>query len=274
METTQNWGVTVWGTRGAVPMAEAAFLEYGGNTSCISVCCGSELVVFDAGSGIVRLGRALTDHSRPERIHIFISHLHLDHIQGLVGFQPLYDPAADIHFYGEARDGADLRALMGRVFGPPYWPLDVGDCSAKLTFHEIGPDVQFALAEGLSVRTLRSCHPNQSLIYRLDGQGRSIVYTLDCELTDGIAPVLAGFAQGCGLLVWDANFAESDLRKGWGHSTWKQGLGLAHAAGAAQVLMTHYDRSYTDAFLEQQEQLAKQESDRCVFAREGMEIVL
>ena len=274
MKTIRNWTVTVQGTRGAVPMAEAAFLKYGGNTSCISACCGSELVVFDAGSGIIRLDSALKGYDRPEQIHILISHLHLDHIQGLAGFRPLRDPTADIHLYGEARDGVSFHTQLDRMFGPPYWPVGLEDCQAQLTIHEIGPDTQFFPAEGLSVRTLRSCHPDQSLIYRLDGRGRSIVYTLDCELTGGIAPVLTDFAQGCDLLIWDANFTEADLQKGWGHSTWEQGLDIARAAGAARVLMTHYNRSYTDAFLQEQEQLAKQKSDTCIFAREGMEIVL
>lgn len=274
MKPAENWTVTVWGTRGAVPTARADHLEYGGNTSCVSVCCGGELVVFDAGTGITQLDAARPAGRQGKRVHLLFSHLHLDHVQGLVGFPLLQDPSVDLHLYGEARDGMGLRAQLDRLFGPPYWPVGLSDSRAGITVHEIGPGAQFAPAEGLSVRTLRSCHPNRSLIYRLDGQGRSVVYTLDCELTDGFAPGLTDFARGCDLLVWDANFAGADLRMGWGHSTWEQGLEIARAAGAARVLMTHYDRSYTDAFLAQQEHLARQQSDRCVFAREGMEIVL
>lgn len=303
MGTAENWTVTVWGTRGAIPTAGADFLEYGGNTSCISVCCGGELVVFDAGTGIAQLDAAglraaCPNTDRPDtaepaahlnttqpgaappaaqpvkHVHLFLSHLHLDHVQGLIGFPLLQDPSAELHLYGEARDGMGLRAWLDRLFGPPYWPVSLDDSRAGITIREIGPDTQFSPAPGLSVRTLRSCHPNQSLIYRLDGPGRSIVYTPDCELTDDIAPRLTDFARGCDLLVWDANFSEADLQKGWGHSTWQQGLAIARAAGAARVLMTHYDRSYTDAFLARQEHLAKQESNQCVFAREGMEIVL
>ena len=289
MRSAENWSVTVWGARGAVPAAGAEFLEYGGNTSCISVCCGGTLVVFDAGSGIMQLGAALPDAASPDaappdaalpdarpdnRVHLFFSHLHLDHVGGLIGFPLLRDAAAEVCLYGEARDGLGLRAQLDRLFGPPYWPVGLDSAAAKLTFREIGPDMQLPLVKGLSVRTLRSCHPNQSLIYRLDGMGRSVVYTPDCELTDSIAPRLADFARDCDLLIWDANFAGADLRPGWGHSTWQQGLDLARAAGAARVLMTHYDRSYTDAFLQKQERLAKQQSSACMFAREGMEIVL
>ena len=272
MKTTQDWTVTVRGTRGAVPMADPAFLEYGGNTSCVSVRCGGELVVFDAGSGLLSLGSA--PETGGGRIHILLSHLHLDHIQGLVGFQPLYDPNADVRLYGEARGGTSFRAQLDRIFGPPYWPLGLEDGRARVDVREIGPGEPFSLSEGLRVRTFRSCHPDGSLIYRLEGQGRSIVYTLDCELTAGLAPRLADFARDCDLLIWDANFTEADLQKGWGHSTWAQGLEMARASGAARVLMTHYDRSYTDAFLREQERLAREKWDTCVFAREGMELVL
>lgn len=334
MRSAETWRVTVWGTRGAIPAAGAEFLEYGGNTSCVSVCCGGVPVVFDAGSGIAQLnaprlngarlsiaqlndtqldddrpngarlngarlnGARLNDirlndarlngarsddarlsAARPDGwagkcVHLLLSHMHLDHIGGLIGFPLLCDPAAELCLYGEARDGLGLRAWLDRLFGPPYWPVGLDSCRAKITVREIGPDMQFSPANGLSVRTLRSCHPNQSLIYRLDGPGHSVVYTLDCELTEELAPRLAEFARGCDLLIWDANYAGADLQPGWGHSTWQQGLDLARTAGAARVLMTHYDRSYTDTFLRQQERLAKQQSDACMFAREGMEIVL
>lgn len=182
----------------------------------------------------------------------------------------MYYPAMELHLYGEARSGMSFRAQLERLIGPPYWPLGLEGHGARLVFHEIRAGESVFLAEGLRVQTLRGCHPGQSLIYRLEGQGRSVVYTLDCELTEGLAPGLTEFARDCDLLVWDANFTPADLKKGWGHSTWEQGLELGRAAGAKTVLMTHYHRAYTDAFLREQERLARQKSDKCVFAREGM----
>lgn len=268
----QTWTAAVWGTRGAVPVASAEFLEYGGNTSCISVDCGGELVIFDAGTGIIGLG------SRPagcgKRIHLLVSHLHLDHIAGLVGFQPLHDPAVEVHLYGEGRDGLSFQAQLGRVLNPPYWPVGPGDFQARVVFHEVGPGERFLLADGLAVDTLRGNHPNLSLIYRLEGAGKRVVYTLDCEMGDGMEGRLADFARGCDLLVWDANFTAADLRPGWGHSTWEQGAALGQEAGAALVLMTHFSHSYTDQFLQGQERLARAASPAVRFAREGMEIVL
>lgn len=274
MGSAENWTVTVWGPRGSFPAAKADFLEYGGNTSCISIRCGGKLVVFDAGSGIAQLDAAQLDAGAEKQIHILFSHMHLDHVQGLVGFSLLHDPAMEIHLYGEARGGLSFRTQLQRLIGLPYWPLGLEDFRASCVIHEIQAGDTVCLAEGLNVHTLRGCHPDQSLIYRLEGQGRSVVYALDCELTESLAPRLTEFARDCGLLLWDANFTAADLKKGWGHSTWEQGLELARAAGAARVLMTHYNRAYTDAFLREQELLAKQRSEACVFAREGMTIDL
>ena len=273
MKTTQNWTARVWGTRGAIPIAAANFLTYGGNTSCLSVDCG-ELMVFDAGSGIVRLGEELVEQGGPKRVHIWISHLHLDHILGLVGFPLLHDPSAEIHLYGERRGGLSFREQLECIFTPPYWPLSLADFQANIIFHEIEPGGAAFPAEGLTVYALRGCHPNHSLIYRLEGAGRSVVYTLDCELTAPMTSRLTEFARDCDLLVWDANFVTEDLQKGWGHSTWEQGIEVGRAAGAKKVLMTHFSHTYTDRFLEEQERLAQQKSGACAFAREGMVINL
>ncbi len=268
----QTWTAVVWGVRGAVPRASAEFLEYGGNTSCLSVDCGRELVIFDAGTGIIGLGSRLPVEGK--RIHLLISHLHLDHITGLAGFQPLHDPAAEIHLYGEGRDGLSLREQLGRVLGPPYWPVGPGEFQARVVFHEVEPGRRICLADGLTADALRGNHPNLSLIYRLEGMGKRLVHTLDCEMGDGMEERLAEFARGCNLLVWDANFTAADLRPGWGHSTWEQGVALGRTAGAELVLMTHYSHSYTDEFLREQERLARAASSAVCFAREGMEITL
>lgn len=100
----QNWKITVWGVRGSMPAASEEFLQYGGNTSCVSVDCGGFLAVFDAGTGLVQLGRRLKNSSI-KRIDLFFSHLHMDHVIGLYGFHPLHDPEMEIRLYGEAREG-------------------------------------------------------------------------------------------------------------------------------------------------------------------------
>lgn len=270
----QKWTVTVWGTRGSLPVASADFLEFGGNTSCVCVSCGGELVIFDAGSGIAGLSALLARRGGPKRLHLLISHLHLDHIIGLTGFQTLYDPSAELHLYGESRDGESILDRLGRVLNPPYWPVGPGQFRARIFVHDVEPGQRISLAEGLYVDALRGNHPDLSLIYRLEGMGRRVVYTLDCEMGDGMEGRLAEFSKNCDLLIWDATFIPGELKPGWGHSTWEQGAALGKRAGAKTVLMTHFSHRYNDTALRKQERLALAADPAVRFARERMELEL
>lgn len=265
-----TWRLSVWGVRGALPRSEGNFMEYGGNTSCFSLC-GSSPLIFDAGSGLTRLGEHLDD---VRRIDLLLSHAHLDHLIGLPGFSPLYKSGAEIHLYGEAGPDGSFRQRLAGLFRRPYWPVALAELPASLYFHELAPGESFPLDGGLTVSTLRGNHPGGSLLYRVDGEGWSVTYGLDCELDDILFPKLADFARGTSLLIWDANYAPGQKRAGWGHSTWEDGIALRCAAGAERVLMTHYDRTYNDAFLREQEKLACQTDSACQFAKEGMVLTL
>ena len=277
MEDT--WSVEIWGVRGAAPAAYRDFLEYGGNTSCISVDCCGEAVIFDAGTGLLELGRHLRKKGT-KRVHILLSHLHMDHICGLYGFPLFLDAGAEIHLYGGAEEGR-LRERLGAALGRPYWPYDATAFSARVEVHEILPESVFRIKRGkegdkaeLTVRTLAGNHPGGSLLYRLEEGERSIVYGLDCETDGRMSAALQAFARDGKLLIWDANFTDEDLGRcaGWGYSSWRQGMELGRAAGAGLVLMTHYSREYTDCFLRGQQELAEREDDICRFAKEGMVI--
>lgn len=277
----QAWKVKVWGVRGSFPTPSPDFLEYGGNTSCISLERGDHLVVLDAGSGFIGLGNHLPPES-PKRMDILFSHLHMDHCLGFFGCRLVHDPEMEIHLYGAAQEGRSFEQNLNALVRAPYWPIGLEDFPASIRIHEISPGDCFVLkgadgdSEDIKVRTLQGNHPNQSLLYRLEAGGESIVYGLDCELTEEIRPSLREFSRNCGLLIWDACFTQEDLAKhrGWGHSSWEQGISLGREAGAGTVLMTHYSSQYTDALLQAQEELAARSDSLCRFAREGMEIRL
>ncbi|HCT90923.1 MAG TPA: hypothetical protein DF613_06020 [Lachnospiraceae bacterium] len=267
----EQWYVTVYGVRGSLPMAAADFLEYGGNTSCVCVDYGRGLAIFDAGSGLTGLGGILAGRKDIRRLDLLLTHLHLDHVMGLPGFAPLYEPDREIHLHGRAGFREQLASLLGN----PWWPLELGDFPANLHFHEVEPGKSFCLAEpdGPVVSTLAGNHPGGSILYRLDEGGRRVVYALDCEVREEQEGLMA-FARDGSLLFWDATFTPEDLREGWGHSTWEQGIALGHAAGVRKVLMTHYYWGYTDSVLREQERLARERDGSCCFAREGMVIKL
>lgn len=265
--------VSILGTRGSFPSTGGDFFEYGGNTSCFLVDSGSDTVILDAGSGLASLGAHVPLPGGRKSVHILLSHLHLDHIMGLFSFPLLHDPAAEICLYGEPYGDKGLRSQLGTVLGPPYWPLGLDDFQARIQVQELTPGVRISLGDSVVISTLRGNHPENSLLYRLEMNGKTLVYALDCEMDQNMRTALACFAQNADLLIWDAAFVPCDLKKGWGHSTWQEGLALGRLAGVKRILMTHYSRSYSDRFLSEQEKLARTDS-RCLFAKEGMVLQL
>lgn len=268
METT----LTIWGVRGAFPVANRRFLDYGGNTSCIALRRGDQMLCLDAGSGFVELCRHMEG---VRRLDILIGHVHMDHVLGLYNLSAC--PCPEIHIYGEARQGIPFETQVRSLTNRPYWPVEIGDMSDRVHIHQIGEGAAWELPwgeEAIRVSTLRGNHPNECTLYQLEWAGRRLVYVVDCEMSPAMETALAGFARGCSLLIWDANFVRADKRVGWGHSTWEEGLAMAQAAGAEQVLMTHYSTHFTDEFIREQEALAKARCSFCQFAREGMVIAL
>lgn len=257
--------ISSWGVRGAFPTTDAAALDFGGNTSCYLVETDKDALILDAGSGLASLGKVW---DRP-RTDILITHLHLDHVMGFFSFPLVFDPGKEVNLYGPP----GFRSALWRLMEPPYWPVGFSDFPARVVFREISPGEVFQIG-GFRVSVLEGSHPNGCQYYRLEAAGRQIVYALDCELTADFAPKLAAFCEGADLLLWDANFVSGDLRPGWGHSTWEQGLEFAKKAGVHKVLLSHYSRDYTSGFLAAQEELARAIFPDCDFAREGRSYIL
>ncbi len=259
--------LSVLGVRGAIPTANKQFMEYGGNTSCISLEYENDLLCFDAGSGLANLGDV---PPRVKRLHILISHLHMDHILGLYHASALSVP--EIHLYG---GGEGFWEKLETAIGRPYWPIGLHKMG-KIQTHDITGQESFSLVGdgGIQIATLQGNHPGGSILYRAQLEGKRITHALDCEMNEEIFSRLAEFAEGSDLLIWDANFTNADKQPGWGHSTWEEGLSLKKDAGAKKILMTHYARDYTDLMLQEQERLAGKEDNACIFAREGMVVEL
>ncbi len=320
---TEQFEVRFWGTRGSCPTPGADYAVFGGNTSCVSVRWSSGFAVFDGGSGIVGLGRYLArerdvgrfDERTP--IHLWISHLHLDHVVGLPAFLPLFWKHADIHLYGPCGAEQSFRERVMHVIGPPYWPITLDQVAAKLTWHEVHAgdevilwetdgyeaaggheayDAQGAAAAGggtgIRVGCMRSDHPNDCLLYRLQAGDVSVVYGLDCEATEPVWESYITFAKQCSLLIFDAAYTKEEYPgvRGFGHSYWQRGLDFARRCEARRAVFTHHDWKRTDTeLLAMAEQLAAEVGGRCgdmkeepgscpqiqaEFAREGMTIRL
>jgi phosphoribosyl 1,2-cyclic phosphodiesterase len=249
--------VTLFGTRGSVPAPGPETARYGGNTASVEVR-GDEgtLLVLDAGTGIRRLGA----HLPPDlaRVDILLTHLHMDHIQGLGFFGPLYRPDVEVHIWGPASNTLPLDARLSRYLSPPLFPVHLRDLPC-ITCHEV-PRPAFEIGP-FRILTALVCHPNPTVGYRLEENGHSAVYLPDHEpalcLEDDrwLEPKwTSGYdlAAGADLLIHDAQFTEAEYAScvGWGHSTYRHALEFAARVGAKEVVLFHHDPSHDDATLE------------------------
>ncbi len=270
-----------WGTRGSIATPGPSTVRYGGNTACVEARGpGGELVVFDAGTGLRELGNHLHQErldGEPLLVHLLISHLHWDHIQGLPFFRPAYDPRTRLTIYGPAQRRS-LRDLLGLGLDDPFFPVDLDALPAQPTIRELRDAESFELGS-LRIRTAPLQHPSPCLGFRIEAGRRAIVYATDTEdaFSDRKNPV-ADLAAGADLLIHDAQYLDADRRPGWGHSTVEAAIDVALAAKVRTLVLYHHDPDRGDDALDAIGVLAqamvarKAATLRVIVAREGLEL--
>jgi phosphoribosyl 1,2-cyclic phosphodiesterase len=249
--------VTLWGTRGSLASAGPETVRYGGNTACVEVRADDgRLLVLDAGSGMRRLGVAIG--ASEDRIDILLTHLHMDHIQGLGFFAPLFVGSGEVHVWGPPSITADLRSRLTRYLSPPLFPVRVRDLGSRLILHDapaeptaIGP---FVVEAALVV------HPGPTIGYRISERSRRLAYLPDHEPALGARsfPIsgrwTSGYdlAVGADLLIHDAQYTvdEYAARVGWGHSSVDHVLAFAELAAVGRLVPFHHDPAHDDDTLD------------------------
>jgi phosphoribosyl 1,2-cyclic phosphodiesterase len=275
----------IWGCRGSVPTPGPHSETYGGNTSCVEVLLddGTALVL-DAGTGIRALGLDLVER-RIRHIHLFLTHLHLDHLEGLRFFAPLWDDTVTLEIWGPRSPVLSLRDRILRSFSPPLFPLDLRDVPARVTFHDL-PGEPWR-AGGISLTTDLVLHPGPTLGFRLETGESTFAYLPDHE------PALTGMggrpldwisggalAQSADLLIHDAQYSEEEYyaKIGWGHSSVADTVAFSHAVGANRLVLFHHEPNHSDRALEELEERAREltgdDRQPPMLAREGMVIEL
>lgn len=242
----------LWGTRGSLAAPGAETARFGGNTSCVEVRgSGGTTLVLDAGTGIRRLGAARRGVLR--RVHVLLSHLHMDHIQGLGFFDPLFDPEVETHLWGPASTVADLRNRLARYLSPPLFPVRLRDLP-NLILHTV-PSEPFAVGE-FRVLADRVCHPGFTVGYRIEDRHGVLAYLSDHEPALGVASFPLGedwtsgytLARGADLLLHDAQYTleEYPAHTGWGHSALEHALAFARLAQVRHLVTFHHDPGRSD----------------------------
>jgi phosphoribosyl 1,2-cyclic phosphodiesterase len=250
--------VSLWGTRGSLAAPGADTVRYGGNTSCVSIE-GPEgtWLVLDAGTGIRNLGRELPPNLK--RVDILLTHLHMDHLQGLPFFAPLREPDMEIHIWGPASTMLSLKARLQRYVSPPLFPVSVRDLAPGLHFHELSIDMfeigEFQIAAQLII------HPNPTVGYRIEHKGKAVAYLPDHEPMLGARTFprspewTSGYALAAGadLLIHDTQYSpeEYQARVGFGHSNMVQAFEFAVLAEVKRFVPFHHDPTHSDDQLDQ-----------------------
>lgn len=275
--------LSFWGVRGSTPTVDPATWRYGGNTPCLELMApdGTQFIL-DCGTGLRVLGSrwgAPKGGSTPET-HIFVTHYHWDHIQGLPFFSPLYAENNKFHFYSFRSKflGRDsLKQVFEAQMALPYFPVDVSAMNARRKFKEVEGGETFTIGENkVSTRWLN--HPQGCLGFRIETPAGIVVYATDNEPGDAkLDESLRELAAGAEVLINDAQFTPEQLattRRGWGHSSWLDGARLARESDAKTLVLFHHDPDSTDRMVDSILRQAREEFDSVFAASEGMVITL
>lgn len=249
--------IKVWGCRGSLPSPGPENIRYGGNTSCVSVVKDDTLIILDGGSGIQRLGKIITSEVR--ELHVLLTHLHIDHTMGLGFFQPMYNPAIQVHLWGPSTTIEPLLHRLRRYFSPPLFPVRLNELPNHPIIHEVG-NSEFSIGE-LQIKSTYICHPGPTLGYRItDGDAvfaympdhepalGSAEFPNDLEWTSGVE-----IAENADLLFHDGQYTQEEYNSkiGWGHSSIKDAIAFGGECRVKKLAIFHHDPLNSDDRLEE-----------------------
>ncbi len=255
--------LTFWGVRGTLPVPGQGSLNYGGNTSCISMeFSKGQFFIFDAGTGIKALSNHLmSQQSNRIEAEIFISHPHWDHINALPFFGPLYVPGNKFKLYGSSHGNFSMEELISAQMDGVYFPITIQEFAANVSFNDLKEET-FEV-DGISIKTMLLSHPG----YRVEYRGRSVCYITDNELFMESSPYhdpsyvkkLITFINGTEVLITDCTYTDTEYESkvGWGHSSIGAVVKLAHQAEVECLYLFHHDPDQSDADIDAKLDAAK-----------------
>jgi len=304
MKKNNAFNIRFWGVRGSHPVPGETTTRYGGNTPCVEVQAGGHTIIFDAGTGIISLGRSMalrTDQKEDIiRVVLFFSHLHHDHTQGFPFFAPAYIADARLEIFVPDMYAWDAKSVLADVMSAPTFPVTFQQTGAEKNIHSLQQTQIVLLSdEGITllhashtplpedaviVRAMRSyAHPQGVMIYRVEYQGKSVVYATDTEGYVNGDRRLIDFASGTDLLIHDAQYTENhyigkyagmSVTQGYGHSTAAMACKVAIEAKVGQLVLFHHDPNYVDKTIVGIEREARNLFANTVAAREGQMVNL
>src|SRR5438093_3679701 len=249
--------VRIRGSRGSVPSPGADSLRYGGNTSCVEVALSDgTYLILDAGTGLRNVPAELATSGG--HVHVLLTHLHLDHIQGLLFFSPLFEQQAQITIWGPSAPGVSLKDRLARYLSAPLTPVDIRELPSHVDFRTC-PVTEWDIGPA-RIRAEAVTHRGPTLGFRIEEMGASLCYLPDHEpallgpIEDLESQWISGYslAHDASLLIHDCQYtdAEYPAHYGWGHSAVSHALGFADRASPSRTLLFHHDPAHSDEELD------------------------
>ncbi|MBS0629760.1 MAG: response regulator [Verrucomicrobia bacterium] len=285
-----------WGTRGSNPVSGADYDRFGGNTSCLEVRHGDDLIIFDAGTGILPLGQAI-DTTKHKTIHLFISHTHWDHITGFPFFDPVYNPNVHLVIWTPVGFEKSTKELLTEMLAYDYFPVRLEDMKAKLSFNDLRDGHSVSIGN-IKIDCHYAYHPGATLCFKIHIAGKTYGYATDNELFLGyhgnpnnLGPdhpliksqqSLIDFYKNTDVLIHEAQYTQEEYEKrvGWGHSSVANAAILCKYAQITEWIVTHHDPKHTDQMLLEKLQLQRDILQQCQLhchtqmAYDGMKLML
>jgi phosphoribosyl 1,2-cyclic phosphodiesterase len=274
----------IWGSRGSIASPGQDTKRYGGNTSCVELRPpGCDVVILDAGTGIRELGVRLVQEGA-ERMFLLLTHLHVDHLEGLGMFEPIWRKQTELHIWGPASPVASLEQRIATYFSPPLFPVHLSEVPATIEYHDAS-ESEWQI-DGAGFTSSAIIHPGPTVGYRIESKGRVLAYLTDHEpalgadLAIDASDWISGFALAhrADVLIHDCQYTpqEYEDRVGFGHSTTEHVARFAETTEVDRVLLFHHDPMHSDDQIDamRDDVVARWgvDGDRCTAAAEGAEI--
>ena len=295
------------GVRGSYPVPGETTSRVGGNTACVEVWAGGRLVIIDAGTGIIGLGKDLMrkylacGKKEPIVATMLFSHTHHDHTQGFPFFEPAYEGTSVLYMFGPKTFYEDIEEALSRAMLAPTFPVALEELKSLKVMSNIEESEVVVLDKGrdlhilnvyrderedspdaVEIGVMRSyAHPKGGVsVYKISWAGKSMVYASDTESYVGGDTRLIEFARGTDLLIHDAQYTNEEYvtgpipKQGWGHSTPEMAIAIAQAAKVKKLVLFHHDPSHDDDILAEIEKKAQEAFPNTILAYEGLTIEL
>jgi len=292
----QDSYIKFWGTRGSNPVAGPEYVRFGGNTSCLEVRHGSDLIIFDAGTGLRPLGQTI-DTKKHKTIHLIISHTHWDHITGFPFFDPVYDPNVHVVIWSPVGFEKSTKELFTEMLAYDYFPVRLEDMKAKVSFNDMRDGHSVSIGD-IKIDTHYAYHPGATLCFKIHVGGKTYGYATDNELFLGYLgnpnhlgsdhPLIHShksfidFYKYTDVLIHEAQYTQQEYERriGWGHSSVSNAVILCKYAEITEWITTHHDPKHTDQDLLNKLQLQKDVIEQCKIhchtqmAYDGMKLMI